>query len=148
MNIPKKTKTIDWTTKLSPLVHQLLSVRGINKGSMLVINTMKNATNGSVQTRKATSTLVHLIKAVDTDNKFHIVKIDQLNAARRMLGLSVDDSLESRGKAIELARYLSAQYLLYSVIFGDIKNPKLNLQLMLVQSGEIVWYCNNVLLDQ
>ncbi|MGL9773865.1 MAG: penicillin-binding protein activator LpoB [Sodalis sp. (in: enterobacteria)] len=140
--MPPKIKTIDWQASLSPLVQQMLAVEGINDGSVLLVNTMKNATNGSVQTGKATAVLTRLI--ADASGKFQVVGTNQLNAARQTLGLSADDSLESRSKAVGMARYLNAQYVLYSAAAGDVKQPTLELQLMLVQTGEIIWSGNGV----
>lgn len=140
-----KIKTIDWQASLPPLVQQMLAVEGISDGSVLLVNTMKNGTNGSVQTGKATAVLTRLI--ADAGGKFQVVGANQLNAARLALGLSVDDSLESRSKAVGLARYLNAQYVLYSAAAGDVKHPTLDLQLMLVQTGEIVWSGNGVAQD-
>lgn len=143
--MPPKIKTIDWQASLSPMVQQLLAVEGINDGSVLLVNTMKNATNGSMQTGKATASLTRLI--ADAGGKFQVVGAEQLNAARQTLGLSADDSLESRSKAVGLARYLNAQYVLYSAASGDVKQPTLDLQLMLVQTGEIIWSGNGVAQD-
>lgn len=143
--MPPKIKTIDWQASLSPMVQQLLAVEGINDGSVLLVNTMKNATNGSMQTGKATASLTRLI--ADAGGKFQVVGAEQLNTARQTLGLSADDSLESRSKAVGLARYLNAQYVLYSAAGGDVKQPTLDLQLMLVQTGEIIWSGNGVAQD-
>lgn len=143
--MPPKIKTIDWQASLSPMVQQLLAVEGINDGSVLLVNTMKNATNGSMQTGKATASLTRLI--ADAGGKFQVVGAEQLNAARQTLGLSADESLESRSKAVGLARYLNAQYVLYSAAGGDVKQPTLDLQLMLVQTGEIIWSGNGVAQD-
>lgn len=143
--LPPKIKTIDWSASLSPMVQQMLQVDGINDGSVLLVNTLKNATNGSVQTGKATAALTRLI--AESGGKFQVVGADKLNAARQTLGLSADDSLESRSKAVGLARYLNAQYVLYSAASGDVKAPTLDLQLMLVQTGEIIWSGNGVAQD-
>lgn len=140
--IPPKIKSIDWQARLSPMVQQMLAVEEVNYGSVLLVNTLKNTTNGSVQTGKATAALTRLIAG--GGGKFQVVGADKLNAARQMLGLSADDSLESRSKAVGLARYLNAQYVLYSAASGDVKSPMLDLQLILVQTGEIVWSGNGV----
>lgn len=66
----------------------------------------------------------------------------QLATAKQALGLSAEDSLGSRSKAVGLARYVGAQYVLYSNVEGDIKSPTLQMQLMLVQTGEIIWSGN------
>ncbi len=133
---PPKLRTLDWPASVAPLVKQMLGAQGIAPGSVLLINSMKNNTNGSLQTGKATAALYG---ALASDKTFTIISQDQMAAAKQTLGLSVDDSLESRSKAVGLARYLNAQYVLYSDANGDAKLPDIEMQLMLVQSGEIVW---------
>ncbi|UVK76893.1 MAG: outer membrane lipoprotein - activator of MrcB activity [Sodalis sp. Fle] len=140
--IQPKIKSINWQNSLSPMIKQMMSVNGINNGSVLLINTMKNNTNGNVQTGKATATLTILTDG--GNSKFNVVKADKLNTARQTLGLSANNSLESRSKAIWLARYLNAQYMLYSTASGDAKQPELDLQLILVQTGEIIWSSKGV----
>ncbi|UDG79638.1 penicillin-binding protein activator LpoB [Candidatus Steffania adelgidicola] len=143
--MPPKLKTINWKISLSPMVQKMLRVDGINDGSILLVNTMKNATNGSVQINKATAELTELI--IKAGNKFRVINAIKLNAARQRLGLFIEDSLESRSKAVGLARYLNAQYMLYSTASGNIKTPTLDLQLMLVKTGEIVWSGHGVAHD-
>src|SRR5476649_2794343 len=55
--VPPKIHTLDWSASVAPLVQQMLAVQGIAPGSVLLINTVKNNTNGSVQTGKATAAL-------------------------------------------------------------------------------------------
>lgn len=135
---PPKLRSIDWQSSVTPLVQKMLAADGVSAGSVLLINTMKNNTNGSIQTVKATAAL-HSVLASIGGNTFSVIGDNQLNTAKQTLGLSVDDSLESRSKAIGLARYLNAQYVLYSAASGDVKQPDIELQLMTVQTGEIVW---------
>ncbi|AFP85185.1 penicillin-binding protein activator LpoB [secondary endosymbiont of Ctenarytaina eucalypti] len=143
--MPPKIKTVNWKAHWSPFVQKMLKIESIRDGSLLMVNTLKNSTNGSVQTGKATAALSQLI---DEDaRKFQLISADQLNSARKMLGLSSDDSLESRSKAAGLARYVNAKYLLYGTIYGDVKQPNVDLQLMLVQTGEIIWSGNARLQD-
>ncbi|CAI1792268.1 Lipoprotein activator of PBP from the outer membrane B [Serratia quinivorans] len=136
---PPKIQQLDWLSSVQPLVNQMLKADGVNPGSVLLLDSVKNNTNGALQTAKATSAL-H--KALASNQTFSIVPEAQLATAKQTLGLSADDSLGSRSKAIGLARIVSAQYVLYSDVSGDVKSPTLDMQLMLVQSGEIVWSGN------
>ncbi|AXW87671.1 penicillin-binding protein activator LpoB [Lonsdalea britannica] len=133
---PKLQSPLDWQASVSPLVDQMLKADGVTKGSLLLLDNVKNSTNGSLQTGKATSALYN---ALGSNPVFTLVSRQQLGVARQTLGLSSEDSLGSRSKAIGLARYVGAQYVLYSDASGDAKSPELELQLMLVQTGEIVW---------
>ncbi|XOD70318.1 MAG: penicillin-binding protein activator LpoB [Sodalis sp. (in: enterobacteria)] len=138
---PPKIKTIDWQSSLLSMVQQLQAVDGIDNDSLLLVNTMQNATNGIIQTGKATAVLNHLI--ANANSKFQLIDADKLNTARQKLKISADDSLESRSKAVGLARQLNAKYVLYSTAIGDVKFLKLNLQLILVKTGEIIWFSNS-----
>ncbi|MEH0876251.1 penicillin-binding protein activator LpoB [Pectobacterium cacticida] len=133
---PPKIQTLNWQASVNPLVAQMLKADGVTPGSILLVNSVKNNTNGALPMAKATGALYD---ALSSANVFTLVPREQLAAAKQTLGLSVDDSLGSRSKAIGLARYVGAQYVLYSDVSGDVKSPQLDMQLMLVQTGEIVW---------
>ncbi|OSN01664.1 penicillin-binding protein activator LpoB [Lonsdalea populi] len=139
---PPKLQSLDWQASVSPLVDQMLKTEGIINGSLLLLDNVKNSTNGSLQTGKATTALYN---ALGSNPVFTLVSRQQLGVARQALGLSAEDSLGSRSKAIGLARYVGAQYVLYSDASGDVKSPELELQLMLVQTGEIVWSGSGVI---
>lgn len=136
---PPKLKSINWDASVQPLVAQMLQAQGVTPGSVLLVDRIKNSTNGSLQTAKATSALQN---ALASNNTFTLVTPQQLTQAKQTLGLSPEDSLNSRSKAIGLARYVGAQYVLYSNAQGDVKQPELQMQLMLVQTGEIIWSGN------
>lgn len=68
-----------------------------------------------------------------------LVSAQQLAVAKQQLGLSPQDSLGSRSKAMGIARNVGAQYVLYSNATGNVNAPELKMQLMLVQTGEIIW---------
>ncbi|WP_114195560.1 penicillin-binding protein activator LpoB [Edaphovirga cremea] len=133
---PKMQKPIDWDASVNPLVAQMLKADGVTPGSVLLLDSVKNNTNGSLQTAQATSALHN---ALASNSTFTVVPDSQLVTAKQTLGLSADDSLGSRSKAIGLARYVNAQYVLYSDARGDAKSPTLEMQLMQVQTGEIIW---------
>lgn len=138
---PPKFQSIDWDASVSPLIARMLKADGVTAGSVLLVDGMKNSTNGSLQTSKATAALQ---TALENNTQFTLVTPQQLATAKQTLGLSAEDSLGSRSKAVGLARYVNAQYVLYSNAQGEVKNPTLQMQLMLVQTGEIIWSGNGV----
>ncbi|WP_455813172.1 penicillin-binding protein activator LpoB [Pseudomonas graminis] len=133
---PPKLQTLNWPASVSPLVAQMLKTDGITPGNVLLVDNVKNSTNGSLQSAKATAALQGALK---NNSQFTLVTPQQLAVAKQTLGLSAEDSLVSRSKAVGLARYVGAQYVLYSNAEGDVKSPTLQMQLMLVQTGEIIW---------
>ncbi|MCH9268950.1 penicillin-binding protein activator LpoB [Pantoea ananatis] len=138
---PPKLVTINWDASVEPLVAQMVRAASVTPGSVLLVDRIKNSTNGALQGEKATSAIQN---ALNNNGKFTLVSSEQLAQAKQTLGLSPDDSLNSRSKAIGLARNLNAQYVLYSTAKGDVKSPTLQMQLMLVQTGEIIWSGNGV----
>lgn len=139
---PPKLKTINWDASVQPLVARMLNASGsAAPGSVLMVDRIKNSTNGALQSEKATNALQN---ALVNNGRFTLVTNEQLTQAKQTLGLSPEDSLNSRSKAIGLARTVNAQYVLYSNAQGDVKAPTLQMQLMLVQTGEIIWSGNGV----
>lgn len=136
---PPKLQQLDWLGSVQPLVNDMLKTDGVSTGSVLLLDSVKNNTNGALQISQATAAL-H--QALASNQTFSIVPEAQLASAKQTLGLSAEDSLGSRSKAIGLARIVNAQYVLYSDVSGDVKAPVMDMQLMLVQSGEIVWSGN------
>ncbi len=136
---PPKVQSMDWVASVEPLVTQMVNSKDVAMDSILLLDSVKNSTNGALQTAKATAALHQVLLS---NKKFVLISPQQLAVARQTLGLSEEDSLGSRSKAIGLARYVSAQYVLYSDVSGDVKSPTIEMQLMQVQSGEIIWSGN------
>lgn len=145
--IPAKPKTppepkerhYDWNGAVQPLVSNMLQADGVNSGSVLLVDSVNNRTNGAMQTAPATEALRN---ALANNGKFTLVPSQQLADAKQQLGLTAQDSLGSRSKAIGIARKVDAQYVLYSNASGNTSAPTLKMQLMLVQTGEIIWSGN------
>ncbi|OON40963.1 penicillin-binding protein activator LpoB [Izhakiella australiensis] len=138
---PPKLQTLNWEASVQPLIAQMLHADGVTPGSVLLVAGTRNNTNGSIQSAKVTNAVV---SALSNQNQFSLVPPEQLQAARQSLGLSAEDSLSTRSKAIGIARAANAQYVLYTTVNGDVKSPTLQMLLMLVQSGEIAWSGNGV----
>ncbi|VAX76753.1 Penicillin-binding protein activator LpoB [Serratia symbiotica] len=137
-----KIQQFCWFRSLQPLVSQMVEAKGVTAGNMLLVETIQNNTNGTLQTAKATSAL-HTV--LDSYSDFSVVPEPQLKSARQALGLSSEDSFGSRSKAIALARIVNAQYVLYSVFSGDVRTPTLDMQLILVKTREIIWSGNDII---
>ena len=126
----------DWNGAVQPMVGKMLQASGANAGSVLLVDSVNNRTNGSINTGEATE-VVH--NALANNGKFTLITAQQLAVAKQQLGLSPQDSLVSRSKAMGIARNVGAQYVLYSNATGNANAPSLQMQLMLVQTGEIIW---------
>jgi penicillin-binding protein activator len=131
-----RVRHYDWNGAAQPLVGKMLQADGVTAGSVLLVDSVNNRTNGSLNAAEATSALSN---ALSGNNKFTLVSPQQLAVAKQQLGLSPQDSLGSRSKAMGLARTVGAQYVLYSNATGNVNTPTLSMQLMVVQTGEILW---------
>ncbi|BBQ83630.1 penicillin-binding protein activator LpoB [Klebsiella sp. WP7-S18-CRE-02] len=131
-----RVRHYDWNGATQPLVAKMLQTGGVNAGSILLVDSVNNRTNGSLNAGEATTALRN---ALAGNGKFTLVSAQQLAVAKQQLGLSPQDSLGSRSKAMGIARNVGAQYVLYTNATGNVNAPTLQMQLMLVQSGEIVW---------
>ena len=114
----------------------MLQASGANAGSVLLVDSVNNRTNGSINTGEATEGVRN---ALANNGKFTLITAQQLAVAKQQLGLSPQDSLGTRSKAMGIARNVGAQYVLYSNATGNANAPSLQMQLMLVQTGEIIW---------
>ncbi|MGU3522418.1 penicillin-binding protein activator LpoB [Enterobacteriaceae bacterium C23F] len=131
-----RVRHYDWNGAAQPLVAKMVKADGVTAGSVLMVDSVNNRTNGSLNTAEATSALANALKGNST---FTLVSPQQLAVAKQQLGLSPQDSLGSRNKAMGLARTVGAQYVLYSNATGNVNTPTLSSQLMMVQTGEIIW---------
>lgn len=133
--VPRE-RHFDWNGAVQPMVSKMLNASGAGAGSILLVDNVNNRTNGSINTSEATEVVRN---ALANNGTFTLVTAQQLSMAKQQLGLSPQDSLGSRSKAIGIARNVGAQYVLYSNATGSVSSPSLQMQLMLVQTGEIVW---------
>lgn len=131
-----RVRHYDWNGAMQPMVGKMLQAQGVTPGSVLLVDSVNNRTNGSLNAGEATNTLRN---ALANNGKFTLVSAQQLGVAKQQLGLSPQDSLGTRSKAIGIARNVGAQYVLYSSATGNVNAPALQMQLMLVQTGEIIW---------
>lgn len=132
----QRVRHYDWNGAAQPLVGKMLQTGGVTAGSILLVDSVNNRTNGSLNAGEATTALRNALAGNGT---FTLVSAQQLAVAKQQLGLSPQDSLGSRSKAMGIARTVGAQYVLYSNATGNVNAPTLQMQLMLVQTGEIVW---------
>lgn len=131
-----RVRHYDWNGAVQPMAGKMLQASGVNAGSILLVDSVNNRTNGSLNAAEATTALRN---ALTGNGKFTLVSAQQLAVAKQQLGLSPQDSLGSRSKAMGIARTVGAQYVLYSNATGNVNAPVLKMQLMLVQTGEIIW---------
>ncbi|WP_159934163.1 penicillin-binding protein activator LpoB [Pantoea sp. Aalb] len=139
---PPNLKNIDWKASMIPLFMSMKkSTENISTGRTLVVDCMENYTNGSLQIDQA----INVIRtALNSEAKFTLISISQLNKAKQEFGLLPDDRINSHSKGIWLSRLINAEYLLCSTMHGNVKSPTIKMQLMLVKTGEIIWSSDSI----
>lgn len=143
--VPPKMKKIEWEQGITPLVNQMVHSDGVNQGSTLLVNKVGNKTNSSLQTNVATGVLM---KTIGKTGVLNVIPAGAVSSAMSVLGMGDNDTLTLRSKAIGLARYLNADYVLYSVVTGTRDARQMEMQLMSVSSGEIIWSGKGAVLEQ
>lgn len=74
---------------MQPMVGKMLQAQGVTPGSVLLVDSVNNRTNGSLNAGEATETLRN---ALANNGKFTLVSAQQLAVAKQQLGLSPQDS--------------------------------------------------------
>lgn len=129
-------KTLNWSVSMEQLVEKMVQSSGATPGSTLLLDSVKDQTSGSLDTQQLTEMLERLIGSTQ---RFVLISPEAVSSAKQALGLEQVDSLGTRSKAIGLARYLNTPYVLYTTVNGSSHEPELSMQLMEVQSGELIW---------
>ncbi|WP_193014375.1 MULTISPECIES: penicillin-binding protein activator LpoB [Gammaproteobacteria] len=133
---PPKITSINWNAAVTPLIREMAVTDDLEPGKLIVVDNVKNNSGGNIQAVNAANTI---IESVNSISALQTVPYAQMMSARKALGLSGEDSLGLRSAAIGLARYLKADYILFSTVDGKKDNRVISMQLMSVSSGEILW---------
>jgi uncharacterized protein (TIGR02722 family) len=129
-------KTVDWPVSLEKTAEKVVKDAALSKDDLLLIDNVKNNSNASVNTADLNERLKQIIEST---KRFNLVPGAQLAAAKTELGLSNEDSLNTRSKTIGLARHLNASHILFTTIDGKDIDLTLSSQIMQVNSGELIW---------
>lgn len=133
---PPKITSINWNAAVTPLIREMAVTSDLEVGKLIVVDNVKNNSGGNIQAVNATNAI---IESVNSISALQTVPYTQMMSARKALRLSGEDSLGLRSAAIGLARYLKADYILFSTVDGKKDNRVISMQLMSVSSGEILW---------
>lgn len=136
VELPPKQYVVNWNSVVNNLLQSLVTGVPLTSGNVLLIDAVKNNTGSYVQTQRLSELIDEQLRLKST---FNVVSKSALSQAKRELGLPVDDKLATRSKVLGLARFLAADYVLSTALSGDATQPKVTMQLMTVNTGEIVW---------
>lgn len=131
-----RVRHYDWNGAVQPLVGQMLQASGVNAGSILLVDSVNNRTNGSLNAGEATTALR---SALAGNGKF-TTGIGAAAGGRQAAAGPVAagqprQPQQSHGHRPQRGRAVCA--LLNAT--GNVNAPELKMQLMLVQTGEIIW---------
>lgn len=131
---------INWRSFLLETFKNSFFFESINSADLLLINMVHNDTDYCIQTTKITNTLIEVI--TNDIKPCKIINMEQLYHVHRDLGISTEEILNSYTFSIEIAHYLKANYIIYSIIYEDNENRLImKLQLISSNTGEIL---NNI----
>ncbi|SET07926.1 hypothetical protein [Thorsellia anophelis] len=103
--------------------------------SAIYINSISNQTNGSIPI----FALDQIIQqSAFAKAKVQIADNQSINLAKQQLGVSPNDTLINRSKAIAIAKALNLNFVIYPSLSGDASDPILSLQLIDASSSEIL----------
>ncbi|WP_159715396.1 penicillin-binding protein activator LpoB [Blochmannia endosymbiont of Camponotus nipponensis] len=140
LSVPSTINLIDWKPVLLKILQNVFFFDNIAHDGLLLVNMVKNDTDGVLQATNITNILINCIQ--ENTRKYNVIDIETMYAVYRQLGVYPEDNRNSYNFAIKIANYLKANYILYSIAYGDSKKPNLELQLILVKTGEIVQVIN------
>lgn len=131
-----KFSSHDWNEIMSPLINDMISIKKIKKGSVLLIDSVKKEESMNIKTDQIIDTLFDLISKKKI---FNLISLDIVKNVRDILGFSYKDNLVSKDKTIGLARYINTDYFVYLVVSEKNFKKKIEMQLIDTKFGEIVW---------
>lgn len=129
----------NWNDIISPLVEDMINIKNIKKGGVLLIDSVKKGNSINIPTDRLVNTLFDLI---NKKKIFNLISLDIVNNVRKILGFSYKDNLVSKDKTIGLARYINTDYFIYLVLSEEYSKKKIEIQLIDTKFGEIIW-CGN-----
>lgn len=136
LSVPSQIDLIYWKPILLNILQNAFFFDNIERGSVLLVNVIKNNTNGIFQTNNVTNMLIKCI--VENTKKYNVIDIGTLYSVYRELGVFPEDNRNSYNFSIRIANYLQANYVLYGIAYGSSEKPNLELQLISVKTGEIL----------
>lgn len=128
--------TTNCKTILLEILQNSCFLNEIQLNKIILVNMVKNNTNSALQTTKITKTLIDVIK--NDMNMPNVISMEQLYCAYRELETVSEEILDSYAFSIEIAHYLKADYIVYSIVYGNFEKLSIELQLILTKTGEIL----------
>jgi len=108
-----------------------------SKKILLYINILKNESNIFLENKKLTNSIREKIKKI---NKITIINSNQIKKTKKELGLSENNKFLNTSTAILIARKNNATYYLDSKIIKNNKLLILEVKLIFVKTGEIIFH--------
>jgi len=131
---------LNFEKNIENIILEILNNKDIffSKKISLYINSLKNESNIFLENK----TLINTIKYIIFKNKKKIKILDtkSINHTKRKLGLSQDNRTLNANEAILLSRDNHMTYYLDTCIIGKNESFFLKVQLILVKTGEIIFY--------
>ncbi|XBC44180.1 MAG: hypothetical protein U0W94_01720 [Buchnera aphidicola (Schlechtendalia peitan)] len=105
--------------------------------NLLLINNVKNNTNYDINNKKIENIIFNFFNKKVTC--FNVISNRSIETVKKKLKISSKDIFINRNKALQLATAIHVNYLIYPSIYEKYKKLYLQLQMILVDSKEIIW---------
>lgn len=143
-SIKKSLTDIDWNDVFSPLIADMLEAPQPANVNTLLISDINNNTGQYISNNKMSKAVY---SELNKQSQYTIVDKRSVNAGKRALGLSFDDTLILRSKMIALGRYLGTDLVLF-IFIDELHNQldipiKVTMELLSTKTGEIFWRKSN-----
>lgn len=142
MNTAKKNTNIillNFQNTMKNIVLEISNDKSIffSKKISLYINMLRNESNIFLENKKLTNIIKQQI--LNKINMLYLINNNQINKSKKALGISEEEKFVNTSTAILLARNNHAAYYLDSSITKSDQKLLLNIQLILVKTGEIIF---------
>ena len=133
---PVKIHRYDWEAAMKRLLASMRKQGVDTTQGTLQVSRFSNHAGGVINQEKGH---VVMVSTLSNNTKFSILTAEKMQAARQSLGLSGNDTLQTRRKALAVSRKLNADYMLYSTIRGNISQPVMSISIIGVADGLILF---------
>ena len=133
---PVKVHRYDWEAAMKRLLAGMKKQGVDTTRGTLQVSRFCNHAGGAINRDKGHAVM---LSTLGNHTQFFILTAEKMQAARHSLGLSGNDTLQTRRKALAVSRQLHADYMLYSTIRGRVSQPIMNVSIIGVSDGLMVF---------
>lgn len=133
---PVKTHHYNWDAAMKSLLAGLKKQGVDMTHGTLQVSHFSNRASGDIDAERGHA---FMVSALNSHTQFSVLTAEKMQTARQSLGISGNDALQTRGKALAVSRTLNADYMLYSTIRGKVSQPVMSVSIIGVSDGMLLF---------